>query len=91
MIRFYLQEMIAERKFKTGKKVTLEMIARETGVSKVTLSRISSQRGYNTTTDNIDKLCAYFGCSVGQVMEHVPGKSEELLKQSDKNNEDKSQ
>ena len=71
MIRFYLQEMIAERKFKTGKKVTLEMIARETGVSKVTLSRISSQRGYNTTTDNIDKLCAYFECSVAQIMEHV--------------------
>ncbi|MDK9718551.1 MAG: helix-turn-helix domain-containing protein [Trichlorobacter sp.] len=79
MIRFYLQEMIAERKFKTGKKVTLEMIARETGVSKVTPSRISSQRGYNTTTDNIDKLCAYFECSAGQVMEHVADKSEELL------------
>ena len=72
MIRFYLQEMIAERKFKTGKKLTLDMIAKETGVSKVTLSRISSQRGYNTTTDNIDKLCAYFGCPVAQLMEHVP-------------------
>ena len=73
MIRFYLHEMIAERKFKTGKKVTLEMIAKETGVSKVTLSRINSQRGYNTTTDNIDKLCAYFGCSVAQLIEHVSG------------------
>lgn len=72
MIRFYLQEMIAEQKFKTGKKITLELIARETGISKVTLSRIGSQRGYNTTTDNIGKLCAYFGCSVGQIMEHVP-------------------
>jgi len=72
MIRFYLQEMIAEQKFKTGKKITLEAIARETGISKVTLSRISSQRGYNTTTDNIDKLCVYFGCSVAQLMEHVP-------------------
>ncbi len=72
MIRFYLQEMIAEQKFKTGKKITLEAIARDTGISKVTLSRISSQRGYNTTTDNIDKLCVYFGCSVAQLMEHVP-------------------
>jgi putative transcriptional regulator len=71
MIRFYLQERIAEHKFKTGKKVTLEMIAQATGVSKITLSRISSQRGYNTTTDNIDKLCRFFGCSVADMMEHV--------------------
>lgn len=71
MIRFYLQERIAEKKFQTGGKVTLEMISQVTGISRITLSRIGSQRGYNTTTDNIDKLCAYFECSVAQLMEHV--------------------
>jgi DNA-binding Xre family transcriptional regulator len=72
MIRFYLQEMIAEKKFKTGTKITLDMIARETGVSRITLSRINSQRGYNTTTDNIGKLCRYFDCQVDKLMAYVP-------------------
>lgn len=71
MIRFYLQERIAEKRFQTGKRVTLDSIAKETGISKITLSRINSQRGYNTTTDNIGKLCGYFGCRVEQLMEYV--------------------
>lgn len=72
MIRFYLQEMIAEKKFETGTKITLELISRETGVSKITLSRINSQRGYNTTTDNIGKLCKFFACPVEKIMTYVP-------------------
>jgi putative transcriptional regulator len=72
MIRFYLKELIAERQFKTGERVTLDQIAGGTGIHRVTLSRMSSRRGYNTTTDNVDKLCAYFGCSVAQIIEHVP-------------------
>ena len=72
MIRFLLKELIADREFKTGKRVTLEQIARETGVHRMTLSRISGQRGYNTTTDNIGKLCRFFGCTVDKVIAYVP-------------------
>ena len=72
MIRFRLREMIADREFKEGKRLSLEEIARAVGIQRTTLSRISGQRGYNTTTDNIDKLCRYFGCSVDKLMEYVP-------------------
>jgi putative transcriptional regulator len=58
--------------FKTGKRLTLGHIALETGIKQPTLSRISVARGYNTTTDNIDKLCRFFGCKVGDLMEYVP-------------------
>ena len=72
MIRFLLKELIAEYEFTNAKRITLDFISKETGIHKVTLSRISSQRGYNTTTDNIGKLCTFFGCTVDKVMTYVP-------------------
>lgn len=72
MIRFRLREMIIDEEFKEGRRISLDEIARETGIHRTTLSRIAGQRGYNTTTDNIDKLCRYFGCPVGSLMEYVP-------------------
>lgn len=72
MIRFRLREMIIDKEFKEGRRISLDEIARETGIHRTTLSRIAGQRGYNTTTDNIDKLCRYFGCPVGNLMEYVP-------------------
>ena len=72
MIRFKLRETLADRDFKEGKRTNLDEIAAATGINKSTLSRISSVRGYNTTTDNIDKLCRYFDCPVERLMEYVP-------------------
>ena len=72
MIRFRLREMIIDKEFKEGRRITLEEIARGTEIQRSTLSRISGQRGYNTTTDNIDKLCRFFNCSVDKLMEYVP-------------------
>lgn len=72
MIRFRFKELISNMEFKTGKRVTLVNIAQATGIKQPTLSRIAGTRGYNTTTDNIDKLCRYFGCKVSDIMEYVP-------------------
>jgi putative transcriptional regulator len=72
MIRFRLREMMSERQFVTGKRLTMGEIASVTGIQRTTLSRIAGQRGYNTTTDNIDRLCKYFGCRVENLMEYVP-------------------
>ena len=72
MIRFKLKEMLSEKAFREGKRINLDELSEATGVNKSTLSRISSVRGYNTTTDNIDKLCRFFGCSVDKLLEYVP-------------------
>ncbi len=77
MIRFKLKEMMAEKAFREGRKINLDDLVAQTGINKSTLSRISSVRGYNTTSDNIDKLCRYFKCSVEKIMEYVP--DEELM------------
>lgn len=72
MIRFRLKELISEEEFRSGKRITLGSIAQVTGIKQPTLSRIAGTRGYNTTTDNIDKLCRYFNCKVSDLMEYVP-------------------
>lgn len=71
MIRFRLKELILNEEFRSGKRITLGSIAQSTGIKQPTLSRISGTRGYNTTTDNIDKLCRFFDCKVNDLMEYV--------------------
>lgn len=72
MIRFKLGEMIEKRQFTEGRRITINEIATATGLNRMTLSKILNQKGYGTGTDTIDKLCAYFGCQVEDLMEHLP-------------------
>ena len=71
MIRFRLRECLAELSFRRGQRVTLESVAESTGIHRATLSKIASQRGCNTTTDNLDKLCRFFACSLADLAEYV--------------------
>ena len=48
-----------------------------TGINRMTLSKIANRPGYSTVTDNLDKLCAYFGCGLGDLGEFVPDSPEE--------------
>ena len=57
--------------FNEGRRVTFEEISKATGINRTVLSRMANQRGYNTTTDNLDRLCEYFGCDVGDIAIHV--------------------
>lgn len=77
MIRFRLKELVAEKEFQEGRKVTFEEISRETGIHRTTLSRIANIKGYITTTEVLDKLCTYFGVETSQVAEHLPDAPEQ--------------
>ena len=72
MIRFRFKELMAEREFRESRVITLAEVAKETGIHRATLSKIANERGYSTGTDNVDRLCAYFKCSVAEVIEHIP-------------------
>ncbi len=79
MIRFRIQELLAEKQFKEGKRVTLLELSQATGINRVTLSKMVNHKGYSTVTDNLDKLCKFFDCKIDQLAEYVP---EELDPQS---------
>ena len=72
MIRYRLKELIADKAFQEDRRVTLDEIAEHTGISRPTLSRIANVKGYSTTTDILDRLCAYFECRLDQLAEQLP-------------------
>ena len=72
VIRYRLKELIADRSFRLGRIVTMEEVARETGLHRMTLSRMANIRGYVTRTDIIDKLCEYFECKIEDLAQHIP-------------------
>lgn len=76
MIRYRLKELIADRAFRLGRIVTMDEVARETGLHRMTLSRMANIRGYVTRTDILDKLCEYFGCRLEELAQHIPAEKE---------------
>ncbi|THF65634.1 helix-turn-helix transcriptional regulator [Pseudothauera nasutitermitis] len=72
MLRFRLKELIADREFKEGRVITLLEIAESAGVHRITLSKLANKKGYNVTSDVLDRLCAYFNCRIEQLVEYIP-------------------
>lgn len=72
MIRFRIQELLAEKQFRDGRRVTLTELSAATGINRVTLSRMVNLRGHSTVTENLDKLCKFFECRLEDVAEYVP-------------------
>jgi putative transcriptional regulator len=72
MIRFRIQELLAEKQFKEGRRATISELSEATGINRGTLSRMVNQKGYSTVTDHLDRLCTYFGCKIEELAEHIP-------------------
>ena len=72
MLRFKIKELIGKKEFEEGRRVTISEIANATGIHRMTLSKMINQRGYNTGTDNLDRLCKYFDCQIQDLVEYVP-------------------
>jgi len=72
MIRLKIKELLAEASFRKGERVRLDDVASETGIHRATLSTMSNPRGCNTSTDNLDRLCHYFGCQLQDLAEYIP-------------------
>ncbi|CDG51647.1 conserved hypothetical protein [Halomonas sp. A3H3] len=71
MIRYHLKELIAEKEFEERRRITIGEIAKETGINRMTLSKIINHPGHSTVTDNLDKLCDYFDCEIEQLVTHI--------------------
>ena len=74
MIRFRLKELIAEKSFNEGRRISVEEVAKMSGIHRTTLSKIANKIGYSTTTDILDALCDYFDCELADLAHRVPKK-----------------
>ena len=71
MIRLQIAELIAEKAFREGRRIEKQEVALATGIHRVTLAKMQNSRGYNATLANVDLLCRYFQCDVGQLLVYV--------------------
>lgn len=71
MIRFRIRELMSNKSFLEGRHLTFEELSAATGINRSSLSKMANQRGYNTTTDNLDRLCRYFRVGLNELAQYV--------------------
>ncbi len=71
MLKYKLKQLLAEKEFNERRSITLLEVAAETGINRMTLSKIANKPGANVTTDNLDRLCQYFRCRLDELVEYV--------------------
>lgn len=73
VIRYRFRELWEAKQRAENRRITLMEIAQATGISRNTLSRLADvrQTRYVTNTGIIDRLCNYFNCQPGDLLEYV--------------------
>jgi len=64
MIKCHLSRLMGERKLKIAD------VARDIGVHRNTITLLYYEKAKRIDLDVIDKLCKYFNCSVGDLLEY---------------------
>jgi putative transcriptional regulator len=72
MLRYKLKERIAAREFAERRRIPIIEIAEATGITRNTLSKMLNSFGVGVRSENLDRLCAYFGCRIEDLVEYVP-------------------
>jgi len=70
---------MSDKGFDEDRKITFEEVSRATGIHRTTLTKVANQKGYNASTDIIDKLCDYFSVPVEKLIEHIPSSRNESV------------
>lgn len=81
MLRFKIKELLAKKEFDEGRRITIGEVAEVTEIHRMTLSKMINQKGYNSGSDNLNRLCTYFNCRIEELVEYVP--DEDVLTKSE--------
>jgi len=71
MIRILFKQQLADKEFQEKRRITMDEVSEGTGIARATLTRIANVPGYNTNTQTIYRLCRYFDCSPGELLEYI--------------------
>lgn len=67
MIKNHLNKLMADKMIRN-----MSELARATNLDRRTLTAIYDGKNKGIDYPTLDSLCSYFGCSVGDLLEHVP-------------------
>ena len=65
MIRCHLARLMGEHKMRMAD------VARETGLSRVTVTLLYKETAQKVDLEALDKLCKLFNCGIGELLEHA--------------------
>lgn len=65
MIRCHLARMMGEHKMRIAD------VARETGLSRATVTMLYKETAQNVNLDAVEKLCELFDCGIGELLERT--------------------
>lgn len=65
MIRCHFARLMGERKLK------ISDVHRDTAINRGTLTRLYYEDAERVEIEVLDKLCTYFSCAIGDLLEHV--------------------
>jgi putative transcriptional regulator len=71
VIRVLLVQKLDDKSYAEGRKIPLKEVADVTGIGRATLTRIANKPDHSTNTEIIDKLCDYFSCEPGDLLQRV--------------------
>ncbi|WP_347253195.1 helix-turn-helix transcriptional regulator [Leminorella grimontii] len=69
ILKVNLRDVMEKYQSQTGMKMTYDVLATKTGISKSTLESIATREDYNTRLSTILKLCEFFNCQPGELLE----------------------
>jgi putative transcriptional regulator len=67
-IRVRLRELLADHENRTGKRLSIKQLARDTGLAESTLHNLANNTTQRFDAPILDTLCAYFDVSVGDLL-----------------------
>ena len=73
VIRFNLAKLLKKYEDEKG-RVRYRALAKEIGISHVALWKMANNEPYNPSLEMLDKLCAFFNRSPGELLEYKKGK-----------------
>lgn len=66
MIKSRLHNLMGENKIRS-----INQLSNDTGISRLTLTNIYNDSGKAIEYETMDKLCRFFNCAVGDLLEYV--------------------
>jgi putative transcriptional regulator len=62
------------------KKVRIADVARATGIHRLTIANLYHEKHEGISFKTLERLCEYFGCGVGDLLEYIPEPATEAKK-----------
>ena len=69
MLRVKLREAMENYRLRRGERMTYELLAQRTGLSRPTIESLASRHSYNTRLSTVEKVCRALGCQPGDLLE----------------------